>query len=97
MSLHKSCPEEYCNDCNYAQHICASCGDWVAHSEGRVCAACRRIHAPKATWEDVRNEPTKQLSHDPQCWEVAGIDPEVGSEIRCKLDAGHTGGCEPEA
>lgn len=32
---------EYCNDCNYAQHICGGCGDYQKHEQAGACD-CRQ-------------------------------------------------------
>lgn len=30
----------YCDDCNYAQHICGGCGDYLKHEQGGACEPC---------------------------------------------------------
>lgn len=32
---------EYCDDCNYAQHICHGCGDYQKHEDSGACPSCR--------------------------------------------------------
>jgi hypothetical protein len=35
---------EYCDDCNYAQHICGGCGDSLKHEQGGCCDPCAEEH-----------------------------------------------------
>lgn len=43
---------EYCDDCNYAQHICGGCGDYLTHEDGSACDECA-----KALREDMEARP----------------------------------------